>query len=191
MNDIKIRRATQDDAEALLKIYAPYVINTAISFETEAPSIEEFRNRIKNISERYPYIVAEENGKIFGYAYAGAFKTRRAYDWSVESTIYMSEDARGKGIGRLLYEALEKALVSMGITNMNACIAAPRGADDHLTEDSPRFHEAMGFKLVGRFHSCAYKFGKWYDMIWMEKVIGEHTGEPSEVSFGNWELNAI
>ncbi len=188
MDNITIRRVTENDAEALLEIYAPYVISTAISFETKAPSSEEFRNRIKTISERYPYIAAEENGKIVGYAYAGPFKTRRAYDWSVETTIYIKESEKGKGIGRKLYEALEEALKSMGIINMNACIAFPQGEDEHLTKDSPKFHEVLGFELVGRFHSCAYKFGKWYDMIWMEKAIGQHSEVPDNVAFGSWKL---
>ena len=118
---MKIERVTTSDAEELLAIYAPYVTGTAISFETEVPSVEEFRGRIEKISSKYPYIKAvDEDNKILGYAYAGTFKERSAYDWSVETTVYIRQDCRRQGIGKELYEALEKALRGMGVLNMNA-----------------------------------------------------------------------
>ena len=117
---MKIQNVTIEDAEELLEIYAPYVKNTAITFEYDVPSVEEFRQRIVNISDRYPYIKAVDNGQIVGYAYAGCFKDRRAYDWSVETTIYVRQDCKRMGIGRLLYDRLEHELKSMGILNMHS-----------------------------------------------------------------------
>lgn len=186
---MRIEKVIENDAEELLEIYAPYVKNTAISFEYEVPSVEEFQKRIRNISSKYPYIKAvDETGVILGYAYAGAFKTRAAYDWSVETTIYVRQDMRKNGVGRKLYEALEKSLVGMGILNMNACIAYTENEDENLTNGSRHFHEKLGYSLVGTFHKCGYKFNKWYDMIWMEKMVGDHEKNQSSVSFGQWKI---
>ena len=169
--EINIREATAEDAEALAAIYAPYVRNTAISFELEPPTPEEFATRISRTLERYPHFVAEHEGEIAGYAYAGAFKERAAYAKSVELSIYIDRKRRGKGIGRALYAALESELGQRGVTNLYACIAYPCVEDEYLTRDSVSFHEHMGFTIVGRFHECASKFGREYDMVWMEKVI--------------------
>ena len=185
-----VERVSISDAEELLEIYGPYVKETAVTFEYEVPSVEEFRNRISSISEKYPYLKAVENGKITGYAYAASFKGRKAYDWSVEVTVYVKKDCRGRGTGRALYEALEKSLSGMGILNVNACIAYPRNGkeDEYLTLGSPLFHERMNYTRAGLFHDSGFKFGRWYDMIWMEKMLGEHTENPAEVKFGKWEL---
>lgn len=180
---------TANDAKELLEIYAPYVQNTAITFEYEVPSLEEFEGRIKNISAKYPYIKAvDDEGNILGYAYAGAFKGRRAYDWSVETTVYVKQDARRSGVGKALYEALEGALAYIGILNVNACIAKPVGDDPYLTTDSIIFHGKMGYTPVGVFHQCGYKFKRWYDMTWMEKMLGDHKAENEAVKFGEWSL---
>ena len=120
---MQIRRATENDAEALLKIYAPYVEHTAITFEYEVPSVEEFRSRIRHTLEKYPYLVAEEDGELLGYAYVGPFHDRSAYDWAVETSIYVDERKIHKGVGGKLHDALEQALKIQGILNMNACIA--------------------------------------------------------------------
>ncbi|MCQ2555039.1 MAG: N-acetyltransferase family protein [Clostridia bacterium] len=181
-----MERVTTADTEDLLKIYAPYVTDTAITFEYDVPSFEEFKGRIEDISSKYPYIKAVQDGKTVGYAYATAFKGRRAYDWSVETTIYMDMNEKRKGVGRLLYNELEKLLKGMGVINMNACIALPKVEDRYLTNDSVKYHERMGFTEVGVFHSCAYKFDTWYDMIWMEKMIGEHRIPQEDVRFGQW-----
>ena len=229
---MKLRLATPRDAEALLEIYAPYVKQTAISFEYDVPSAAEFAERIEQTLQRYPYLLAyvsdeaacadderNENfkisasaagaeseilpadeardctsaakqngvnlivatkqsgvnlkhGQILGYAYASVFKERAAYDWSAECSVYVSQNVRAFGIGRLLYETLQRALKAQNIANMNACIAC--GDDEYLNDASVRFHERMGFHFVGRFQRCAYKFGRWYDMAWMQKPIGEH-----------------
>jgi len=167
------RAATPDDAERLLEIYAPYVKNTAISFEYEVPTKEEFATRIADISSKYPYIIMESDGIITGYAYASAFKTREAYKYSVETTIYMDSKYHGMGLGRALYTELENRLRERGILNANACIAYAREDNSNLTNTSMYFHEKMGYKLVGTFHNCGFKFGQFYDMIWMEKMLNE------------------
>ena len=180
---ILIREATPEDAPLLLEIYAYYVERTAITFEYDVPSVKEFRDRILHTKEKYPYLVIEEDGVIRGYAYAGVFKGRAAYDRSCEMTIYLDREAAGRGpgsgrgLGRKLYEALEEELKARGILNLYACIGVPaKNAEDdeYLDHNSEQFHAHMGYTTVGRFHLCGYKFGRWYDMIWMEKMIGEH-----------------
>lgn len=179
MRDIIIRSATVEDAEAILHIYAYYVEKTAITFEYDVPSVEEFRKRIENTLKRYPYLVILADGQIMGYAYAGTFKDRAAYDWSVETTVYLAHDAVKCGLGKKLYLALEDALKEQGILNLYACIGYPEVEDEYLTKNSAEFHEHLGYEMVGRFHRCGYKFGRWYDMIWMEKIVGEHNCKSS------------
>lgn len=174
MGSIEIRTATTDDTEALLNIYGYYVINTAVSFEYEVPTVDIFRARIIHTRKKYPYLAAVQDGEILGYAYAGPFVGRAAYSWSAEVTIYLAADRRRQGIGRKLYEALEEKLARMGIRNLYACIGYPEVEDEYLTKDSAQFHAHMGYTKVGQFHKCGYKFGRWYDMIWMEKMIGDH-----------------
>ncbi len=175
METITIRTAKKSDAAELLRIYAPYVKETAITFEYDVPSEQEFAERIAKTMEKYPYLAAEIDGTLVGYAYAGAFHARAAYDWAVETSIYVDRNRKRQGIGEHLYQALEDRLKAMGIVNLNACIAYPREKDPYLTADSVRFHETLGYRLVGRFDSCGYKFDRWYDMVWMEKHIGRHT----------------
>lgn len=179
--DVCIRPAQPKDAAALLEIYAPYVEKTAVSFEYTVPSVEEFAGRIAAVSERYPYLAAEVNGRIEGYAYAARLHPRAAYDWAVETSIYVRRGTRRSGVGRALYEALERALSAQGVENLYAEVAYPPEEDEHLTLDSVRFHERMGYTLVGRFHRCGYKFGRWYDMAWMEKHLGAHSALPAPV----------
>lgn len=169
-----IRKARLQDAEALLAIYAPYVEQTAITFEYAVPTVNEFRRRMANVAESYPWLVAVDDGSIAGYAYASAFKERAAYQWAVETSIYVDRNERGKGIGRRLHEALEETLKQQGILNMNACVAYTEHEDEYLTLDSVRFHERLGYTQVAHFHKCGRKFDRWYDMIWMEKLIGVH-----------------
>ena len=176
--DISVRMAAEEDAEELLEIYSPYVTDTAISFEYEIPSAAEFSQRIRNTLQRYPYLVVLEGQRISGYAYASPFIRRPAYDWAAEATIYLRQDCRGKGLGRKLYLALEDILKRQNITNLNACVAYTPVEDLHLTNTSMFFHEHLGYSKVGHFTKCGYKFGTWYDMIWMEKIIGEHPDLP-------------
>ena len=179
---ITVGNAELKDAERLLEIYDYYVKNTAITFEYTTPTIEEFRGRMEKTMQKYPYLVAEKDGVIAGYAYAGAFVGRAAYDWSCETSIYLDKNARKCGIGKTLYAALEKELKKMGILNMYACIGYPAEEDEYLTKNSADFHSHIGFTQVGEFHKCGYKFGRWYNMIWMEKVIGEHKEKQAPVT---------
>lgn len=174
MGGIIIRKAVQADAATIQAIYAPYVEETAISFEYEAPTVEEMARRMKEVQKEYPWLVAEEDGRIVGYAYAHAFHERAAFQWAVETSIYVKRDEKRKGIGRKLHDALETTLKQQGILNLNASIAYIDPEDKYLTQDSMRFHKQMGYKEVAHFHQCGKKFGHWYDLIWMEKIIGGH-----------------
>ena len=183
-NKIQIRTATETDAEKLLAIYAPYVKNTAITFEYEVPSVEEFRDRIHNTLKRYPYLVAEVEGTIYGYAYVSPFHERVAYDWAVETSIYVDQNKKGMGIGKRLYETLEGILKKQNILNLNACIACTETEDEYLTNASVHYHAHLGYRMVGEFRQCGYKFHRWYNMVWMEKHIGDHIeDQPPVIAF--------
>lgn len=171
---LKIRTASPEDAPRLLEIYSYYVEYTAISFEYVPPTPGEFRSRMEDTLRKYPYLVLEDDGIIRGYAYAGPFKGRAAYDRSCELSIYLEKGFQKRGYGRMLYEELEERLKAGGILNLYACIGDPIEEDAYLTRNSEEFHSHMGFAKVGTFHKCGYKFGRWYNMIWMEKLIGDH-----------------
>ncbi len=180
-NHVRIRVATTDDAANLLEIYRPYVEKTAISFEYKVPSLDEFTARMAKTLKKYPYVVAEVDGALSGYAYTGAFVGRAAYDWAAETTIYLKEDKRKMGLGRKLYGAIEDICRAQNITNLYACIGYPEAEDQYLTKNSAQFHAHLGYRLVGTFQKCGYKFGRWYDMVWMEKIIGVHSPVPAAV----------
>lgn len=189
MENLKIRTAHPEDAEALLGIYEYYVLNTAITFEYDVPSADEFRSRIENTLRKYPYIVAEKNGGIVGYAYAGSFVGRAAYGYSAEVSIYVDKDFRHLGIGRILYEQLELILKEMNITNLIARVSNPETEDEYLTKNSVGFHKAIGYRLVGELYKCGFKFGRWYNSACMEKIISEHIENPEPVKpFGETEI---
>lgn len=184
MNDISCRSVTLADAASIADIYRPYVENTAVSFEYTAPTAEEIARRIEKTTAFYPYFVAVKNGRVVGYAYAGRCGARRAYDRSAELSIYIDKNERGRGIGKMLYELLETELGRMGVINLYALIAAPfeRTDDPYVTDSSLRFHEKLGYGVVGRQHGCGFKFGRWYDIITVEKFIGAHSDAPAPVS---------
>lgn len=185
MDTITVRDAMSDDAGRILDIYAYYVDNTAITFEYTVPTLAEFKERMRGTMEKYPYIVIEKNGVIEGYAYASAFVGRAAYDWSCEMTVYLDHEAEKCGLGRKIYEALESRLKAMGILNLYACIGYPVVDDEYLNKNSAGFHAHLGYVKVGQFHNCGYKFDRWYDMIWMEKIIGDHkAGQMPIVPYG-------
>ena len=168
-----IRFATLEDAAHLLDIYSYYVLNTGITFEYDVPTLAEFKDRIANISSTYPYIVAQDSqGTILGYAYASAFKGRAAYDWSVETTIYLENNLHKKGIGRSLYTALEDCLRKQNVINACACIS-------DYTKDSEHFHEKLGYKKIAHFTKSGFK-DTWLDMIWMEKFLSPHHTPPAK-----------
>ena len=171
---VSIRLAKVDDAERLLEIYSYYVEKTAISFEIKMPTLANFRGRISRTLKNFPYLFAEVENKMVGYAYAHDFIGREAYKFSSELTIYLDKNFRRHGVGRKLYEELEKILRDVGIKNLYACVGWVDVEDEFLNHDSANFHQSLGFKIVGKFTKCGYKFNRWYDMIWLEKIIGEH-----------------
>lgn len=178
---LTIRTATEKDSKALLAIYAPYVLETPITFEYTVPSLEEFTQRIVNTLSSYPYLVAvDEKHTIVGYAYAHSYKARTAYDWSVEVTVYIAERAHGLGAGKLLYRALEKELAAQNVVNLTACIT---GQND----GSIRFHEKMGYKYVGAFEKIGYKFNRWYDVIWMQKRLENNSEQAAFIPYSELE----
>lgn len=182
---MEIRIATIADAEAIQRIYAPYVKNTAVTFEYDVPSVDELIERISKTISQYPYFVAVDDGVVVGYAYARSFHSRIAYQHSVEVSIYIDEARRGEKIGQLLYSELEKALIRQNVYVLYACITTTdRICDQNLNDASVRFHEKMGYHLVGTHNLCGYKFDKWYSVIWMEKVIADRPDKPDDfISF--------
>lgn len=184
METVTIRDARLEDAGRIQEIYAYYVANTAITFEYDIPSVEEMRSRMARIMQRYPYLAAESGGVVQGYAYAGAFIGRAAYNWSCQLSVYLDRELQKCGMGGMLYRALEERLGRMGITNLYACVACPvEDGDEYLSRNSAGFHAHLGFSPAGEFHKCGYKFGRWYNMLWMEKVIGKHHAEQPPVRF--------
>ena len=176
-----LRSATEADAEALLRIYAPYVRETAVTFEYEVPSQEEFRRRIREIGEKYPYFCLEWEGEIVGYAYAAPFRSRKAYQWIAETSVYLAPEARKRGWGKLLCRALEEGCRAMGLVSLYACITVPREAGDpYVSDDSALFHAHLGYRELARFPGSGSKFGRWYDTVIMEKELNEREADPPE-----------
>ncbi|MBQ9166069.1 MAG: N-acetyltransferase, partial [Oscillospiraceae bacterium] len=158
-----IRTATPADAPALLAIYANYIA-TPVTFAYELPTEDGFAWNIMEVQRRYPYLLAEEDGKALGYAYAHPLREFAAYSWDVELTIYLAPDAVGKGVGTRLYNALLKVLTLQGVRNAYGCVTSPNPASEAL-------HEKLGFALVGKFHQTGYKAGAWQDVVWFEKQL--------------------
>lgn len=180
-NPINIRVATPNDAAAVLSVYAPYVENTSVTFELAVPSIEDIRGRIERTLERYPYLVAEnEEGEILAFTYAAAFRPRAAYIHSVETSIYVQMDFKGRGLGRRMYEALDALLEKQNIYSVNACIAHIDPPDEYVPNTSRLFHEKLGFTKAAHFDKSGRKFDRWYDMIWMQKILVEHPENPDD-----------
>lgn len=176
--DVNIRTARVEDAGEILEIYAPYVRKTAITFEYDVPDLEEFTGRIQKTLQRYPYLVAEKDGEILGYVYTGPFSERAAFAWAVEVSIYLKENMRNMGLGKKLYHAIEEISKAQNITNLNVRIGYPEIEDEYLTKNSVQFHTHMGYRMAGEFHKCGYKFGHWYHLVCMEKMIGTHDPAP-------------
>ena len=182
-NNMSIRTVRPEDAKGLLDIYAYYVEETAISFETEVPSVEEFKIRIEEILKSYPYIVACDNDELLGYAYLHPFVGRKAYELSAETTIYLNPVKKKMGIGKKLYSVLEDIAKAQNITNLYSCIGYVDVEDEYLNNNSVEVHEHMGYRMVGKFENCGHKFDRWYHMVWMEKIIGEHKEIHKFISF--------
>lgn len=161
-----IRPATVRDIPGMLAIYAPYILETAITFEYEVPSLQAFEARFRGITARYPWLVWEEDGQILGYAYADTFKTRAAYQWDADLSVYLRGDCRGRGIGRALYAELENRMRDLGYHVLYGVVTSSN-------EASCRFHEAMGYRPIAVFEQTGLKFGRWYGVTWYEKRIRE------------------
>ena len=159
-----IRIATEADVPAILDIYAPYVTDTTITFEYDVPTLDEFLNRFRTITADFPWLVWEENGEILGYTYACRPFERAAYSWCAEPSIYLKPSARGRGIGRKLYLALEELLKLQRYRILLALITGEN-------TDSLSFHEKSGYTSAGELIGCGYKFGKWLSVFWMEKQL--------------------
>lgn len=170
-NNFEIKLIDETDANDVLAIYKYYVEHTYISFEYEAPSIEEFTQRIQVNTEKYPWLVCLYKNKIIGFAYGSTHRYRTAYQWSPESTIYLAVDFHTKGIGRILYNTLFEILKIQGYFNVFAGIALPNN-------NSIGFHQAMGFEEIGIFKNVGYKHGNWHDTHWFQLSLNEHTLEP-------------
>ena len=170
-----IRPVTIEDAEAVLNIYKPYIETTAITFETSIPAIEDFISRIKTNTEKYPWLVAEDNENIIGYAYASKHREREAYQWCVESSVYVLEEYHRKGIAKELYSKLFDILQQCGYVNVYAGITLPN-------PKSHSFHTKMGFEPVGIYKNIGYKLGKWHDVEWLVKTLSEHVSNPASPS---------
>lgn len=177
-NPVTIRLATCQDAEACLAIYRPYITETAITSECSVPTVDEFAARIQKTLARYPWLVAERDGRIVGYAYASHFRTREAYDWSVELSIYVDLYERRGGVGGRLYARLEEILERMGIVNLYAWVAFPVVEDKYCTYDSYNFHAHLGYELNCVLKNSAYKFGRWFGLALMHKVVAHHAEFP-------------
>lgn len=183
MSETVIREAKLSDAQRISEIYAPYVKKTAITFEYDAPNAKEFKERIATTLKKYPYLVAEMDGVVVGYAYAHTYYGRAAYNWCCELSVYVDAAYTHQHIGSRLYEALESILKDMHILNLYACITAVKEGvcDPYITDRSVRFHEHLGYQLCGRFVNCGYKFNRWYDTVYMVKMLGEHGSHPKAV----------
>lgn len=168
MDGLRIRDATAGDAEGLLAIYRPFVTDTAVSFELEPPTVDEFAARIAKAQSKWAWLVAERDGALAGYAYGSSFRERVAYQWSVEMSAYLAPAFRGQGVARDLYARLAELLAAKGYCTAYAGIALPN-------EASVRFHQAMGFRAVGVFERAGRKFGRWHDVSWWQRPL---RGEP-------------
>lgn len=165
-----IRTATAADAAVLRELYRPYVETTAISFELEVPSIEEFQRRISVAVEGWSWLVAEVDGRQVGYAYASAHRARAAYRTSVETSAYVHEDYQRQGIGRTLYTQLLNELNERGFASAFAAITLPN-------EASVSFHKTMGFEPIGVFPRVGRKFEAWHDVAWFYRPIRDSVQE--------------
>ncbi|MGI5895927.1 MAG: GNAT family N-acetyltransferase [Oscillospiraceae bacterium] len=184
MKTIEVRFAAESDAEALLEIYAPYVRETAITFELEAPGREEFAERIRTFGEDYPYLVCQVDGKMMGYAYAHRMQERAAYQWNAELSVYLAPEAAGKGMGTALYRALIELLALQGVQNVYGLVTVPNAASEAL-------HARMGFAAAGAYRRTGYKLGQWRDVLIFEKHIGAE-GEPRPLAaIGTVEKAAV
>jgi phosphinothricin acetyltransferase len=168
---IRIRLASEVDIDAITEIYRPVVESTTISFETTAPDRAEMSQRLNEILVAYPWLVCEAAGSVVGYAYATRHRVRGAYQWSVDTSVYIDERNRRRGIGRGLYESLFAILAAQGYFNAYAGIALPNPA-------SVALHESIGFESIGVYRGVGYKLGRWCDVGWWQRNLGDRQHSP-------------
>lgn len=163
---MEIRDATNDDAAACAAVYAPYVRDTAITFELEpAPTAADFARRIAKAQEQHAWlVVTDDDGRVFGYAYGGPYKERAAYRWACEVSVYLEPAGRRTGAGRALYDALFARLAARGFLTAVAGMTQPNPASEGL-------HRAMGFTPVGTYRRIGFKNGAWHDVTWLQKDL--------------------
>lgn len=170
---MRVRDATPDDAAACAAIYAPYVRDTVITFESDPPSREEMARRIAEAQSRFAWLVLDDGSRVLGYAYGGPYKARAAYRWACEVSVYLAPDAQGRGGGRALYEALLDRLAERGYRMAVAGMTLPNAASIGL-------HRALGFEPVGTWRRIGWKHGSWHDVAWVQRPIGEGVDPPPE-----------
>jgi phosphinothricin acetyltransferase len=170
---VRTRRATADDAAAIASIYAPYVRASVVSFETEAPDEDEMRSRIAALGDLYPWLVACSEEGVLGYAYACAFRSRPAYRFTVETTVYVADGAHRRGVGGSLYRALLPLLEGQGFTQAIGAITIPN-------EASIRLHEALGFVRAGTYEKVGFKLGEWRSVGLWQRALAPITARPEE-----------
>lgn len=172
---MRVRDATVADADACAAIYAPYVRDTVITFETAAPSAADMARRIAAAQDRYAWLILDNGGAVAGYAYGGPYKERAAYRWACEVSVYLAPDARGRGGGRALYSALLERLASRGYRMAVAGMTLPNEASGAL-------HRALGFEPVGTWRRIGWKHGVWHDVFWMQRALGDGIDPPPDPS---------
>jgi phosphinothricin acetyltransferase len=165
-----IRHAIPEDAAGCLEVYAPFADGTAISFEDHAPSLGDFQQRIERITRTHAFLVAQDSGRIAGFAYAGVHRERPAYRWASEVSVYLGDDYRGRGLGRALYEPLFALLETQGYRTLLAGISVPN-------PPSVGLHASLGFEEVGVYRRIGWKAGAWRDVLWLSLQLGPDTHE--------------
>lgn len=166
-----IRLASPSDAAKILAIYAPYISNTSLTFETEIPDSSAFADRINCYLQQWPWLVWETEGRIAGYAYGSRYRDRTGYQWCVESSVYVHEDFHGRGIAKALYAALFRLLKMQGYFNVYAVINLPNDPSTHL-------HEACGFRWFASYENVGYKLGKWKTVGWWKLQLRDYIDNP-------------
>lgn len=187
-SDSRIRIARPTDARAVRDIYAPFCESSAVTFEETPPTASEMGDRIESTLETYPWLVCEASadrdgaagddsdvGTVVGYAYANRLRKRRAYQWTVELSVYVADDARGAGVGCGLYDSLFAILERQGVRDAYAVTTVPN-------PDTERFHERLGFERLVDFPAMGYTEGEWHDVAWWRRSLGEKTADPDPIT---------
>jgi len=180
-----IRIAKADDSESILKIYAPYIENTSYTFEMDVPTVDSFKERISAYLQNWPWLVCEINGVIAGYAYGSRHRERVAYQWSVESSVYVHDDYQRMGVAQALYRALIGILKLQGFRNLYAVINLPN-------DKSVSFHEKSGFEYFATYKNVGYKLGRWKNVGWWQLQLNEYLAEPAPpVKFSEMDMKTV